>query len=465
VDSAWARWVRPWTLAAWSFLTLGIAVGSWWAYYELGWGGWWFWDPVENASLMPWLAGTALVHSTIVMEKRDSLKSWTILLAIITFALSLMGTFLVRSGVLTSVHAFATDPARGLFILAILVFFTGGALSLYAWRSNLLQHGNVFSPISREGSLILNNLFLTTTCGVVLVGTLYPLALESVTGDKISVGEPFFDATAVPLFLPLLVAAPFGAFLPWKRGDLAGAAQRLYAAAAIALLVMLGAAAVTTGTHVLALLGLGLGAWLMAGAVSEILWRAKAFSAPWPETLRRLRHTKRSQFGAMLGHFGLGALVIGVVVASVWNEERLAVLSPGQSVEVGGYKVTFNGVFGDMGPNYKELAGRFDVTSGDRPVTEVVAAKRRYDAPPQTTTEAGIHPTLLGDLYAVLGDDAGNGAYSVRVYFHPFVRWIWGGAFLMFLGGLLSLSDRKFRVGAPGFVKRARRKTAVVPAE
>ncbi len=464
VDSAWARWVRPWTLAAWGFLTLGIAIGSWWAYYELGWGGWWFWDPVENASFMPWLSGTALLHSAIVMEKRDSLKSWTILLAIVTFALSLMGTFLVRSGVLTSVHAFATDPTRGLFILIILCAFTAGSLMLYAWRASLLQHGNVFAPISREGSLILNNLFLTAACGVILVGTLYPLALEAVTGQKISVGAPFFNAAAVPLFLPLLLAAPFGTFLAWKRGDLAGAAQRLFAAAGIALAVVIVCVAVTEGGPVLALIGLGLGVWLMAGAVSEVAWRAKAFSAPWTETLRRLRNTKRSQYGAMLGHFGLGVLVVGAVSASIWNVERLTVVKPGDAVEIAGYQAIFKGVSTEQGPNYSELVGRFEIASGGETLTEVVASKRRYDAPPQTTSEAGIYPTILGDVYVVLGDPVGEGSYSTRIYFHPMVRWIWLGAFIMFAGGLISLSDRRLRIGVPQVMGR-RAKDRVVPAE
>jgi cytochrome c-type biogenesis protein CcmF len=465
VDSAWARWVRPWTLAAWAFLTLGIAIGSWWAYYELGWGGWWFWDPVENASLMPWLAGTALLHSAIVMEKRDSLKSWTILLAILTFALSLMGTFLVRSGVLTSVHAFATDPARGLFILMILGTFTGGALLLYVWRANLLQHGNVFAPISREGGLILNNLFLTASCGVVLVGTLYPLALESVTGQKISVGAPFFNATAVPLFMPLLLAAPVGAFLAWKRGDLAGAVQRLYVAAGISLAVVIGAVALMDGGPVLALLALGLGVWMMAGAVSEIAWRAKAFTAPLPETLRRLQNMKRSQYGTMLGHFGLGVMVVGAVCTSVWLTERLQVVKPGETVELAGYEITFKGVAPEKGPNYSDLVGRFEITRNGAFVAETVASKRRYDAPPQTTSEAGIHATWFGDIYLILGDEVSPGSYSTRMYFHPFVRWIWAGSFIMFFGAALSLSDRRLRIGAPGLAGRFRRRERAVPAE
>lgn len=465
VDSAWARWVRPWTLGAWAFLTVGIAIGSWWAYYELGWGGWWFWDPVENASLMPWLAGTALLHSAIVMEKRDSLKSWTILLAILTFALSLMGTFLVRSGVLTSVHAFATDPTRGLFILLILAGFTAGALVLYVWRANLLQHGNVFAPISREGSLILNNLFLTACCGVVLIGTLYPLALEAVTGQKISVGAPFFNATAVPLFMPLLLAAPFGAFLAWKRGDLAGAMQRLYASAAIALAVVIAAVAIMDGGPVLALIGLALGVWLMAGSVSEVLWRAKVFSGSLGDGLRRLSNVKRSQYGTMLGHFGLGVMVVGIVCTSVWNVEKLQVVKQGETVDVAGYQVTFNGVSEIKGPNYTDLAGRFSVTSNGIQVAELVASKRRYDAPPQTTSEAGIYPTLLGDVYVILGDEVGQGTYATRMYFHPFIRWIWAGSFLMFFAAILSLSDRRLRIGAPQALRGRRPKTAAVPAE
>src|SRR5262245_23340124 len=316
IDAAWARWVRPWTLAAWMCLTLGIAMGSWWAYYELGWGGFWVWDPVENASFMPWLAGTALLHSAVVMEKRDALKVWTILLAIITFSLSLMGTFLVRSGVLTSVHAFAIDPARGIFILAIMGVFIGCALALFAWRAPLLAQGGLFAPISREGSLVLNNLLLTTTCAAVFVGTLYPLALEAMTGDKISVGPPFFNLTFAPLIMPLLVAVPFGPLLAWKRGDLLAAAQRLMAAACVALGVSVLLLAFRERGPWLAPIGIGLGIWLIMGAVTEIAYRVKLGQAGFSETWRRLSNLPRAAYGNALAHAGLGIVVIGIVATT-----------------------------------------------------------------------------------------------------------------------------------------------------
>ncbi|MGB6428237.1 MAG: heme lyase CcmF/NrfE family subunit, partial [Methyloceanibacter sp.] len=311
IDAAWARWVRPWTLAAWMCLTLGIAMGSWWAYYELGWGGFWFWDPVENASFMPWLAGTALLHSALVMEKRNALKVWTILLAIITFSLSLMGTFLVRSGVLTSVHAFAVDPARGIFILAIMGVFIGGALTLFMIRAPLLAQGGLFAPISREGAVVLNNLILTTACAAVFVGTLYPLALEAVTGEKISVGAPFFNFTFVPLIVPLLLAVPFGPMLAWKRGDIVAAGQRLTAAAILALVAVVAVLAWQQHGPWLAPFGIGLGIWLVFGALSEIAFRAKLLDSSWAEALRRLGNLPRSVYGTWLAHAGVGLAVIG----------------------------------------------------------------------------------------------------------------------------------------------------------
>jgi cytochrome c-type biogenesis protein CcmF len=344
VDRNWVRWSRPWTHVAWAFLTLGIALGSWWAYYELGWGGWWFWDPVENASFMPWLAGTALLHSAIVMEKREALKVWTILLAILTFSLSLLGTFLVRSGVLTSVHAFATDPARGVFILLLLTLFVGGALSLFAWRAPLLRQGGLFAPISREGALVLNNLFLTTATATVLVGTLYPLALEAFSGAKISVGAPFFNMTFGPLMVPLLILVPFGPLLAWKRGDLLGAAQRLTGAVAIAVAAILLILWIKGGASLAAALGVGLAFWLMAGALFEIFWRIRLFRAPVGETWRRLAGLPRASFGTMLAHFGLGVVLIGIVSVSAWRTELVQAIKPGETVAVAGRTVTFEGV-------------------------------------------------------------------------------------------------------------------------
>ena len=450
IDAAWARWVRPWTLAAWMCLTLGIALGSWWAYYELGWGGFWFWDPVENASFMPWLAGTALLHSALVMEKRDALKVWTILLAIITFSLSLMGTFLVRSGVLTSVHAFAVDPARGVFILAIMGVFIGGALALFAWRAPLLSQGGLFAPISREGALVFNNLLLTTACAAVLVGTLYPLALEAITGEKISVGAPFFNLTFVPLMVPLLIAVPFGPLLAWKRGDLVAAAQRLMAAAAVALASIVLLLAFTWGRGPwLAPFGIGLGLWLILGALSEIAYRVKLRKATLAETWRRLGNLPRAAYGSVLAHAGLGLAVIGIVATTAWRSEAIIALKPGESAEIGGYTLAFKGVAARDGSNYREQAAVFAVTRDGRTVTELAPSKRKFTVERTDTTEAGIHASWRGDLYAVLGDPLKDGAYSIRLYFNPLVRLIWIGALVMFLGGAISLSDRRLRVGAP----------------
>jgi cytochrome c-type biogenesis protein CcmF len=461
IDAPWARWVRPWTLAAWMCLTLGIAMGSWWAYYELGWGGWWFWDPVENASFMPWLAGTALLHSALVMEKRDALKVWTILLAILTFSLSILGTFLVRSGVLTSVHAFAVDPARGVFVLGIMTVFIGGALALFAARAQLLRQGGLFAPISREGSLVLNNLLLTTACAAVLIGTLYPLALEAVTGDKISVGPPYFNATFGPLMIPLLVAVPFGPFLAWKRGDLLGASQRLAFAAALALLAAIAAAAVFQRGPWLATLGIGLGAWLIVGAFSETAYRIKLFRAPVEEVWRRAKSLPRSAWGTAIAHAGVGVMVLGIIATSAWQHEKIIAMKPGETTEIAGYTLKFGGVAPGQGPNYTEVIGVFTVTRGGEAVTVLHPSKRLYTAPRQPTSEAGILASWGGDLYTVLGDELKDGAYSIRLYFNPLVRLIWIGAIVMFLGGLVSLLDRRLRVGVP---RRAARKRQAVPA-
>ena len=456
IDAAWARWVRPWTLAAWMFLTLGIAMGSWWAYYELGWGGFWFWDPVENASFMPWLAGTALLHSALVMEKRDALKVWTVLLAIITFSLSLMGAFLVRSGVLTSVHAFAVDPERGVFILGIMAVFIGGSFALFAWRAPTLSQGGLFAPISREGALVLNNLLLTVSCAAVFVGTLYPLALEAVSGEKISVGAPFFNLTFVPLMIPLLMAVPFGPLLAWKRGDLLAAAQRLTVAAVVSLAAMIAILATHQSGPWLAPLGIGLGLWLIVGAATELATRSKLTEVSLAESWRRLRNLPRAAYGTALAHAGLGVMVLGLVGTTAWRSERIEALVPGGTVNIAGYELTFQGVKERQGPNYKELAGLFSVTRAGQPVTTLIPSKRAYSVEKSATTEAGIYNSWRGDLYIVLGDPLKDGGYSVRVYFNPLVRLIWLGALLMFLGGGVSLSDRRLRVGAP---KRAKPKT------
>jgi cytochrome c-type biogenesis protein CcmF len=464
-DAAWARWVRPWTLAAWVNLTLGIAMGSWWAYYELGWGGWWFWDPVENASFMPWLAATALLHSALVMEKREALKVWTILLAILAFSLSLVGTFLVRSGVLTSVHAFAVDPRRGIFILAILVVLIGGALALYAWRAPRLKQGQLFAPISREGALVLNNVLLTVACATVFVGTLYPLALESITGEKISVGPPYFNATFGPLMVPLLLAMPLGPILAWKRGDLLGAMQRLFAAGCAALVILVAAFAFAWRGPWLAPFGVALGAWVVAGATAEWASRIKLLAVPAGDSLRRAIGLPRAAYGTLLAHAGLGISVIGIVATTAWQSETVLALKPGGQGEVAGYTFVFHGVGIQQGPNYTEQIGRLTASRGGAPVAELMPSKRTFEVPRQTTTEAGIHAAWGGDLYLVLGDALPGGAFVVRAYFHPLVRLIWLGAVVMALGGVLSLLDRRLRVGAPRRSVRRQPVATPTPAE
>ncbi|MEX0408175.1 heme lyase CcmF/NrfE family subunit [Aquibium sp. LZ166] len=456
IDAAWARWVRPWTLAAWVFLTGGIAMGSFWAYYELGWGGFWFWDPVENASFMPWLAGTALLHSAIVMEKRSALKIWTILLAILTFSLSLLGTFLVRSGVLTSVHAFATDPARGVFILAILTLFIGGALALFAWRAQSLAPGGIFHPISREGALVLNNLFLSTAVATVLVGTLYPLALEAVTGEKISVGAPFFDLTFGPLMVPLLIAVPFGPLLAWKRADLWAASQRLALAAGGALVVILFVALFIDRASVFAALGIGLAVWLILGALTDLALKSGIGSVSTSVALRRFAGLPRSAYGTSLAHLGLGLTTLGIVSVTTLQTEHILTMKPGDTVEVAGYQLRFDGLQPFQGQNFTEDRGLFPLLDSDGDVlTTIMSAKRFYPARQMPTTEAGISTRGLSQMYVSLGDPVDGGGIVVRIWWKPFVTLIWLGAVVMMGGGILSLLDRRLRVGAPA--RRARK--------
>ncbi len=465
VDAAWARWVRPWTLAAWVFLTIGIALGSWWAYYELGWGGWWFWDPVENASFMPWLVGTALLHSAIVVEKRDALKGWTIFLAIVTFGLSLLGTFLVRSGVLTSVHAFAVDPDRGIFILALLVLIIGGSFALFAWRGPQLAGGGLFQPISREGGLLLNNLLLTTAAATVLLGTLYPLMLEAVTGDKVTVGPPFFNAVFIPLMVPLIAALAVGPLLPWKRGDLGAALKRLWVAAAAAIIAAIVVWTRDSGT-IVAIVGIGLAVWLFVGALTELAIRVRLTDGPPAESLRRLARLPRSALGMTLAHAGLAVSIIGMTGAAVWKQESIQVMAPGDSVTIAGYRYTFEGARTIEGPNYFAIRGTFRVSQGDRTVQVLEPEKRRYPVERNETTEAAISSTLWGDLYVVIGDGAAEtGAYVTRIYYNPLVGWIWGGVLIMVVGGLFSLSDRRHRVGVPSRRRATQPALGGVPAE
>ncbi len=465
IDAAWARWVRPWTLTAWIFLTLGIAMGSYWAYYELGWGGWWFWDPVENASLMPWLAGTALLHSAVVMEKRDALKIWTVLLAILTFSLSLLGTFLVRSGVLTSVHTFASDPARGVFILMILCTFIGGSLSLYAWRASSLKQGGLFAPISREGALVLNNLLLTTACATVFVGTLYPLALEVLTGAKISVGAPFFNLTFAPLFLPLMIAVPFGPLLAWKRGDLVAAAQRLSAAGIVALVTVAVLWAWTKGGGAFAPLMIGVAAFVILGAMTDIVERTQLFRAPLAISLHRARGLPRSSWGAAFAHAGLGIALIGIVCETTWNSESIASMQPKDVVTVGGYQVRLDDVTQQQGPNYREAVSHFTVMLDGKTVGVLTPSKRNFAARQMSTTEAALLTRGASQIYISLGDAHTDGSVAVRIYHKPLVLLIWFGPVIMAFGGLLSLTDRRLRVGAPKPAKANKTPGALQAAE
>src|SRR5262245_30617062 len=459
VDAAWARWVRPWTLLAWCALTFGIAMGSWWAYYELGWGGFWFWDPVENASFMPWLVGTALLHSAVVVEKRDALKSWTILLAILTFGLSLLGTFLVRSGVLTSVHTFANDPARGVFILLLLTIAIGGSLVLFAVRAPALKDSSLFAPLSREGGLLLNNLFLSVAAGVVFFGTLFPL-FASAFGYAVSVGPPFFNLVFGLLMTPFLCLLPLGPLLAWKRADLLAAAQRVWVAGLVAGMAVILLLYVTSGSRVLAVFGLGLAAWLVVGAFADLAERVKLFRTPPAASWSRLRSVPRATLGMTLAHGGLGIVVAGIVAASAWRAEDILVMRPGQSTEISGYTVLFKGVTQVNGPNYAAERGEFVVSRGGEQLARLHPEKRFYPVQQQSTTESAIRTTGFGDLYVVLGDDQDNGARAVRIYHNPLAPWLWFGAVIMVLGGLISLTDRRYRVGVPG----RRRPRAAAPA-
>jgi len=462
IDAAWARWVRPWTLVAWIFLTLGIAMGSYWAYYELGWGGWWFWDPVENASLMPWLAGTALLHSALVMEKRNALKVWTILLSILTFSLSLLGTFLVRSGVITSVHAFATDPTRGVFILLILCLFIGGSLSLFAGRATSLKQGGLFAPISREGALVLNNLLLTVACAVVLFGTLYPLAMEVLADFKMSVGAPFYNLTFVPLFALLLLAVPFGPLLAWKRGDLLGVTQRLLAAGVAGLVAVAIAWGWASGGSTLAPLAIGLGIFVIAGAVTDIAERTGLVRVPFRTALHRARGLPRSAWGTAFAHAGLGVALIGIVCETTWNSEYIATMKQNDIAHVAGYDLKLDGLFSRQGPNFREMIAEFNVSRDGEKISVMTPSKRSFTTRGSSTTEAALLTRGASQLYVSLGDATAEGAIAVRIYHKPLVLLIWWGPVLMAFGGVLSLSDRRLRVGAP---KPARARQRLQPAE
>ena len=449
IDGAWARYVRPWALVAWVFLTAGIAMGSYWAYYELGWGGWWFWDPVENASFMPWLVGTALIHSALVMEKRDALKIWTILLALLTFSLSLLGTFIVRSGVLTSVHSFASDPTRGVFILMILLIFIGGSLTLFAIRANVLQQGGLFQPISREGALVFNNLFLTVSCATVILGTLYPLFLEALDGSKISVGPPYFNLTFGPLMIPLLLVIPLGPLMSWKRADLLPVLQRLYFVAGAALLSIILVLAFTQESPVLASLAVGLGVWVMLGSLAELYQRSGLPKADLKTAFARLSGLPRSTWGTAFAHFGVGLMVLGVVGATAFSEEKSIAAVKGDTVEIAGFTLAHAGGRREQGPNYIQDTLLVSVSRGGVEETTLTPAKRFYTGHGTATTEASIKTYWFSQLYVSVGDTDEQGRTVLRAWWKSQVLFVWLGPILMAFGGCLSLTDRRLRVGAP----------------
>jgi cytochrome c-type biogenesis protein CcmF len=460
VDAAWGRWVRPWTLAAWVFLTIGIALGSWWAYYELGWGGFWFWDPVENASLMPWLFAAALLHSAIVVEKRESLKSWTILLAILGFGFSLMGTFVVRSGLLTSVHAFATDPDRGVFILLIMAVFLGGSLTLFAFRANELEAKGVFGTVSRESALVMNNVLLAVSSFVVFIGTMWPLVSEMVFDRVLSVGPPFFNAAFTPFMVALAMILPIGAMMPWKRGNLARGMRPLWGLAALSLAMGALVWAFQTGNSALVPVGVALGLWVVLGAGADLWMRTGRGGLA--NRFARLARLPRADWGKATAHSGLGMTVFAVAALMDWESEDIRVLQIGESFDKGGYTLTLANVERVQGPNYTSTMGVIEARRDGETVSILRPEKRFYPAAGMPTTEAAINYKIHRDLYVTLGDPQDNGGWAVRTYIKPFANWLWMGCALMALGGILSLSDRRYRVAA-GASKRAG--TSAVPAE
>ncbi|HEY1751328.1 MAG TPA: heme lyase CcmF/NrfE family subunit [Caulobacteraceae bacterium] len=468
VDPAWARWIRPWTLAAWSLLTVGITLGSFWAYYELGWGGWWAWDPVENASFMPWLLGTALLHSAAVTEKRGALASWTVLLGIGAFTLSMMGAFLVRSGVLTSVHAFAIDPRRGVLLLGILGIAAGGALALYAWRAPALKDEAAFTPVSREGALFLNNVLLAAATAVVLIGTLLPLIRAAIDGTPISVGAPYFNLTFTALLAPALIALPAGPLLAWKRGDLPAALRRLWLAAVIALAAALATFGLVTPRSLLAACGIALGGWVIFGALAEAADRVKAFRAPWREVGRRAGGLPRGAWGMTLAHIGIGVFALGASFETAWRAEATEVLRLGQSMHLAGFELRLDRVGQVFGPNFEAERAHLRVTDrAGRLICEAAPERRLYAAGGQTISGVAICPRVLDDVYVVEGDRrdaAGGPGWLIRGYWNPWVRFVFLGPLLMALGGLVSLSDRRLRFAITARA-RAARQPAPAPAE
>ena len=455
VDAAWGRWVRPWTLAAWIFLTIGIALGSWWAYYELGWGGFWFWDPVENASFMPWLLAAALLHSAIVVEKRESLKSWTILLAILAFGFSLIGTFIVRSGLLTSVHAFANDPERGVFILAIMAFFMGGALVLFTLRAGAMEAKGVFGLVSRESALVVNNLLLAVACFVVFVGTMWPLLAEMFFDRKLSVGPPFFNAAFTPFMVALGLILPVGSVLPWKRARIWRAIWPLRYAFVLALAIAGLAFVMQTGRSMLGPMGLFLGAWLVSGTIIELMQR----TGRGANRLGRLRRLPRADWGKAVAHGGLGVTMAGIAGLTAWAVDDIRVAKIDTPFDVSSYTLMLTDVQELRGPNYLSTTGFVTLSKNGTEIAQMRPEKRFYPVAQMPTTEAAIDYNLLRDVYVVIGDQQDNGGWTVRTYIKPLTNWIWIGCALMALGGLLSLTDRRFRVAAGA------RKFSAVPAE
>ncbi len=462
VDAAWGRWVRPWTLLAWLNLTIGIALGSWWAYYELGWGGFWFWDPVENASFMPWLIAAALLHSAIVVEKREALKSWTILLAILAFGFSLIGAFIVRSGVLTSVHAFANDPERGVYLLAITGVFMGGALTLYAARAGAMEAKGVFAMVSRESALLANNVLLAVATFVVFVGTIWPLVAEMIWDRKLSVGPPFFDMAFTPFMIALAIILPLGSMLPWKRASLSKAMQPLWGALALTLAIGALVWTVQTGRSIMAPVGAMLATWLVAGAAVD-LWSRTGRGTDLATKLRRLRNLPRADWGKAVAHAGLGITFWGIAAMLAWQVEDIRVAREGETFRVGAYDITLVEVHDERGPNYLTTKAEMRVERGGRPVATLFPEKRIYPVAGMPTTEAAIDNGVLRDLYLVIGDPQDGGGFAVRSYVKPFANWIWAGAIIMSLGGVLSLTDRRYRIAAGARKERA--PAQGVPAE
>ncbi len=448
LDAAWARWSRPWTLAAWMFLTLGIAMGSWWAYYELGWGGWWFWDPVENASFMPWLLGTALIHSLSVTEKRGSFKNWTVLLAISAFSLSLLGTFLVRSGVLTSVHAFATDPTRGIFILAFLVVVIGASLALFAWRAPSVGLGGRFALVSRESLLLTNNVLLVVACGTVLLGTLYPLLIDALGVGKISVGPPYFNAVFVPVMLPVMFLIGIGPFARWKQASIPEILRVLRWAFAAAVVVAIALPLIYGEWKTLTAVALLAAAWIVLSGLSHFTQRVRATRGTRGFVQAALGQPA-SFIGMHLAHLGVAVFIVGVSMVSSFEQEKDIKMGAGDVVEVAGYSFKFNGVRAVKGPNYEGAQGDFDLSVNSRFVRKMNPEKRNYFSSSMPMTEAAIDASLLRDVYVSLGEpinpDQPEGEWAVRVYYKPFVDWIWAGCFIMALGGLLAMLDRRYR--------------------